>query len=78
MNFVCPVSLFLSYLVLLLFKARSVFMPSNHNISHSNEGGCGKHSTGTFYRGKHSEVGATQEYYLELRGEWKDIMSPLL
>ena len=45
--------------------------PSNQNISHSNESGRGNHSTGTFYRGKHSKVGAAEAYYLELLGEWR-------
>ena len=34
--------------------------PSNQNISHSNESGRGKYSTGTFYPGKHSKVGAAE------------------
>ena len=52
--------------------------PSNQNISHSNESGRGNHSTGTFYSGKYSKVGAAEAYYLELLSEWRDIWSQFM
>ena len=65
--FVNPVSLFFVVFTFVIIQSTcSDAAPSNQNISHSNENGRGNHSTGTFYRGKHSKVGAAEAYYLAL------------
>ena len=76
--FVNPVSLFVVFTFVIIQSTSSDAAPSNQNISHSNESGRGNHSTATFYRGKHSKVGAAEAYYLELWGEWRDIRSPFI
>ena len=77
--FVDPVSLiFVVFTFVIIQSTCSDAAPSNQNISHSDESGRGNHSTGTFYRGKHSKVGAAEAYYLELWGEWRDIRSPFI
>ena len=77
--FVNRVSLFFVVSTFVIIqKTCSDAAPSNQNISHSNGSGRGNHSTGTFYRDKHSKVGAAEAYYLELLGEWRDITSPFI